>query len=403
MMKIGAIGCGQAGINLADQFAKHFPAIALDTALQNLNSINNVKDDMKYHVKINEWGGCGKNIQIGEDAFKQHRDKIREHIKTNFKDLDYVWICAGLGGGSGTLGCIQTSYILNQLNIRHGMLVTLPANHEGTDEVSNAVVGLKGIEIARKKFNNLRSIILVENQKLKEYVMENHNASYENLWQKANEYIFNMFYNLYEYSQQESQFSFDGQDYVRLFLKSGYMCFGKKIISDTENKSDNVLANEVRGIWSDNIFVEGLEFDKGKGAAVIVNRPSEYDKDGKIINQLFDEVKSQIGSGTFCFGVYKGKDGILNKVKETINKNHIEVFTMVSGLPFPQQRADELKELSTKEIDSYNDKDTVNDFNVDLKKISNYVNDIEESTEQLEDFSVFDEEDKENKVINWDF
>lgn len=265
MMKIGCVAVGQGGINIGDQFAKHFPTIAIDTAFQNLKSTKNIKDDMKYHVKINEWGGAGKDIRLGENVFKEHRENIKEKIKLNFKDLDYVWITASLGGGSGTLGCTQVSYVLNHLGIKHGMLSTLPANPEGTDEVSNAVVGLKGIEIAREKFDNLRAIILVENQKLKEYVFQNYNgASYENLWEKANKYIFDMFYNLYEYSQKESQFSFDGQDYIRLFLKSGYMCFGKKVISNTENKSEKVLANEVRDIWSDNIFVEGLDFTKGK-------------------------------------------------------------------------------------------------------------------------------------------
>lgn len=97
--------------------------------------------------------------------------------------------------------------------------------------------------------------------------------------------------------------------------------------------------------------------------------------------------------------MYKGKQGLISKVKEG---KQIEIFTMVSGLPFPQQRAQKLKETSDEEIESYNKKDNGDEFEVDLNKISDYVNDNKGVSEELDDFSVFDEGDEEGEVLDWE-
>lgn len=415
MMKIGCVGVGQAGLNLAYQFSSLFPTIVADTAPQNLNSLK--KEDSrkltKYHVKINEWGGAGKDAILGLEAFKNHKKDLTDLIKQNFSDLDYVWITAGLGGGTGTLGCTIISNILHNLGKPHGMLLTLPdSEHEGTDEITNSITGLNAIENARKQMKNLRSIILVENEKLKKTVMNHYDdVTYENLWEYANKYVFDMFYNLYYYSQQESAFSFDGQDYVRLFLKSGYMCFGNKTIEDLEKASaENSLVNHVKEIWDDNIFVKDLNISKAKGSAVIVNRPKSFDKDGILIDSLFNQVKNSIGSGTFAFGVYKGvkSKNMIDKFKKVANEitntssKSVEVFTLVSGMPFPKGRAEELKTLFQNEVKNYNDKNENIDFNLDINEVKDYLNEYKTEADEDFEFDPLGSSKKEKKKLAWD-
>ncbi len=409
-MKIGCVGIGQAGLNLAIEFSQLFPSIIIDTAQQNLNSIKNENIE-KFHIKINEWGGAGKDALLGQQAIRGYKKDLTDLIKTNLSNLDYIWVTAGLGGGTGTLGCCQVSNILHNLNIPHGLLATIPdVAHEGTDETTNCVLGLKAIENARQQMKNLRSIIYIENAKLKEYVLTHYdNSSYENLWSIANKYVFEMFNNLFYYSQQESQYSFDGQDYIRLFLKSGYMYFGKKTITNIEEiTAKNSLGNVVRDIWQDNIFIDGLEIEKAKGAAVIVNRPKSFDQDGKVINQLFNQVKNAIGSGTYAFGVYKGVKNktLINKTIKKIkneDNNSLEIFTLLSGMPFPKKRANQLKGLYQKDIDNYNKKDKEEDFNIDIGEVQSYVKEYQSEENEEIDFDPFKEKNNKNNSLEWDF
>ena len=88
------------------------------------------------------------------------------------------------------------------------------------------------IEKAKVKYNNLRSIMMIDNEKLKKYVLDNFTVSYENFWQKANQYIYDSFFNLYEYSQKASVTSFETTDYLKLFFKRGYMSFAEGLVSN---------------------------------------------------------------------------------------------------------------------------------------------------------------------------
>ncbi|MGM0470730.1 MAG: hypothetical protein ACQEQI_00375 [Bacillota bacterium] len=393
----GCIGIGQGGINLAKEFNEHFPTIVIDTAKQNLDSCN-VEEDLKLHVKINEWGGAGKNIELGEQGIIEYQQEITNLIESNFSDLDYIWVTAGLGGGTGSLGCVQISNILNNLGITHGMLVTLPANHEGDDEFINATTALYSIEKARSEFNNLRSIIIIENEKLKERIMNNFEVSFENLWKKANKYVFNSFYKLFKYSQKSSSFTFDGQDYIRILEKSGYMTFSEKIIKNVEEKSENVLVNEVQSIWREGVFMDQLDFNKAKGLALIINRPKSYDQDGRAINNLLSEMNEFIGNGTFCPGIYESEKGFTETIKRSFDKNKsIKLITAISGIPFPEERFKELKEKSELSIDAYYEQDQDSDINLNLGKISTYVNEYKRKKETT-NFSIFDEPKK--KQIN---
>ncbi|MFO7819844.1 MAG: hypothetical protein R6V17_06350 [Halanaerobacter sp.] len=397
MKEIGfaCIGVGQAGVNLATQFAEYFPTVVVDTASQNLNNASQIiKQDHRFHAKINEFGGAGKNIELGEQAIIKYEEEITELIENNLTESDYVWITAGLGGGTGSLGCIQVSRILNKLGIAHGMFVTLPATHEGTDEFVNASTALYSIEKARREFNNLRSIIIIENNKLKSEIMDQSTVSFENMWKEANQHIFKAFYNLFKYSQKQSDFTFDGQDYMRMLEKSGYMTFGTKVIEDVENKSQNVLVNEVKSTWEDEVFIDDLDFSKARGLAVIVNRPESYDQDGQSINKLLTEMKSFIGEGTFCAGIYKDKDSLTDKF---LSKDKpLELVTAVSGLPFPKKRFEKLKETAEGGIDNYNQKEEEEDIDLDLGKVGSYVGEYAANKEEKE-FSIFNHDQKSDQ------
>lgn len=128
------------------------------------------------------------------------------------------------------------------------------------------------------------------------------------------------------------------------------------------------------------------------GAALIIERPKGFDKDGGAINKLFAEMKETIKSGLFCRGVY-ASDKI--ELLEKLSGAKISIFTLLSGLPFPAEQLDEMFIKAQNEIKNIEDKKTKQkkiDYNMD--QLISY---IEESTKEAKpqndlDFRIFKDE-----------
>lgn len=402
---VGFVGVGQGGNKLADCMATDFKSIAINTARQDLNSLKNILKDSRIHTKINDAGGAGKDIQLGEKAIIQYEDEILNNLRITFEDCDYVFICAGLGGGSGTLGSIQISRILAKMGQKHGFLITLPKKSEGTYEQINASVGIDMIEKARKRFpKTLRSIILIDNEKLVNRILENPEVKYEEVWKKSNETIKNSFIRLYEFSQESGEDNFDTTDYKKLFNLRGYIIFGSGSVS-LEDTSEDVLAKEIRKLWQNEVYISGDD-KSAKGIAVVLNRPrGVHSQDGRKINKLYTEIKKYFGSIHFADGIYEieSKSNMFDKMLSSFNFNNkkeklVEVYTMLTGLSFPDEKINKLYRRAEEEGKGLQGKKekSKKESSFDSNILSNIIDENPEP--EIEDFSMFDEEDS---VLDW--
>jgi cell division GTPase FtsZ len=397
-LTFGAVGIGQAGINIASHFAQKFPTIIIDTAAQNLNNCQQVSKDLKYHAKINSWGGAGKQAALGEKAIEQHSDAITDLLDNNLRECQFVWVIAGLGGGTGSAGHLIVSNLLDYLNIPHGLFITLPdETQEGIDEITNAYIALGKVEEARTKFDSLSSVIIIENKKLRQKVLNQEQVSFENSWNEANKYIFNKFYQLYEYSQKESSYSFDGQDYLRILSKSGYMIFGDQLVENIEEGSKNILINEFEATWENSIFTDTLAFTEAKGIGIVIDRPESY-SDGAAIDRLLNKMNDFVGVGTICSGIYKTKTGLKDKVLNA--DKPLKMIALISGMPFPQQRFKELEDLALKGAEEYENKGGESDLQVKMDKLKSIIGSGKptKKPDNRKEFSVFGKTENEKNI-----
>ncbi|MDP8012781.1 MAG: cell division protein FtsZ [Nanoarchaeota archaeon] len=101
--------------------------------------------------------GAGSDPSIGEAAAKEQEEEIKEALQ----GADMVFICAGMGGGTGTGGAPVVAKIAKKLNALTIAVVTTPFKMEGKQRYNSA---LQGIERLKEVVDTL---IVIPNEKLR--------------------------------------------------------------------------------------------------------------------------------------------------------------------------------------------------------------------------------------------
>lgn len=335
----GIVGVGQGGNNIADAFAPHFPAVvAINSALTDLRALKNIPRDRQ--IAIGE-DGAGKNIAIGERAFKKNLSTIKDKLNDIFKGIDFVWVIGCLGGGTGSLGTLHTVGVLADLEKYVGTITTLPTDDEGTQNKKNAAIAATEIIIANEKVDLFRPMIFMDNQKLKSSLVGG-KLSYEESLIQMNTIFCTNFMMIYEFSTRPAITSFDLQEYNQIFHEKGCVRFAADDFDYNPHDSDTCLLSMTKDLWEKSLFLTG-DYSRSTAAAVVIERPENFDTDGKKIDTLFTGVKDFIGSGYFCRGVYRRKEGV-------IKKKPLTIATILSGIPAPVERINQLTEDVEREM-----------------------------------------------------
>lgn len=110
-LKFGFLGLGMGGCSIAYECANiktkivnnmhPYTALLINTNEVDLRKFQETTNVRKYQLKGYE-KGAGRNIEIGEQAYVEHKEEISNLIRGYFADRDFVWIVCGLGGGTGT-------------------------------------------------------------------------------------------------------------------------------------------------------------------------------------------------------------------------------------------------------------------------------------------------------------
>lgn len=140
MAKITLIGIGGGGCNMIDNYCSKnkykIKIIASNTDNQVLNkSIAPVK--LQLGVKTTNGLGAGMNPEIGRKAALENS----QDIKNMLNGSDMVFLCAGLGGGTGSGSIPVIAQIAKEMGILCFCVVTIPFGYEiGRDVIaSNAL------------------------------------------------------------------------------------------------------------------------------------------------------------------------------------------------------------------------------------------------------------------------
>lgn len=165
---IVVVGVGGGGNNAVNNMIragiKSASFVVMNTDMQALN-MSLVPPHCKIQLGANMTGGlgAGSDPEVGKRA----AEESRERIKAALKDIDLLFITAGMGGGTGTGAAPVIAEIAKSMNILTVAVVTKPFNFEGAQRMKNAEEGIKNLK------NFVDTLLVIPNQKLIEVLDKN--------------------------------------------------------------------------------------------------------------------------------------------------------------------------------------------------------------------------------------
>ncbi len=339
-IKFGFIGCGQGGGKIADLFAKRgYKAIAINTSPVDLAALQVIPNE--YRVRIGTRLGAGKDPRIGQEAIRYDAEKVQGIIAEYFYyDVDFVFVVACLGGGTGTGIAADVVDIARAVGMQTGCLATVPLYSESLEEQKNAI---KGFDILSDV--NPTPFFFVDNHLLR---VKFGDQAILDFWPQANDAIVSLFDTINQIPNRLSNmFVFDREDFFRLLNTPG--CFTPlrvEVKLDGSNEPERLakaIRQEVDNVLQENNF----EGECSRVAALLVC-PENYRVNAESVEMVFQECQNLTNAPTLFRGLYSDAE-----LKDTV-----VLYLVLAGLNAPETRLNgiraKLQELSPSIISRLN-------------------------------------------------
>ncbi|MFT5883551.1 MAG: cell division protein FtsZ [Crocinitomicaceae bacterium] len=156
--QVKIVGVGGAGLNMIDRVAldgmQGAELLALASDARSLTS-SVASEKIQLGTNLTMGLGCGGDPDLGERAAKEHETEIRDALR----DRKMVFICVGLGGGTGSGTAPLVTRIARELGAFVVVFATMPFGFEGNrrrDQAETALNELSVIANALVTFENAR-------------------------------------------------------------------------------------------------------------------------------------------------------------------------------------------------------------------------------------------------------
>ncbi|MBI5498580.1 MAG: hypothetical protein HY904_26500 [Deltaproteobacteria bacterium] len=303
-LRMGAVGLGQAGGNLAQEFHRRgYRALAVNTAstdLRALGGTDGLPEEARLYIGVEGSDGAGKDPDYGRACLEQHKERVVEEVRARMEGVDVVVLCAGLGGGTGScVGDLQR--MLEPAGLPLAALVTLPSASESAVVKVNAVKAAQDVVDAR-----LNARLVVDNGRLAGMYPDADVLSY---YPTANRAVLDPLDELNRLNSRadiRSIRSFDGEDFRKVFLSGGVVVPCVSQLDETSLSAKAMEAAVLGAVDGGHAFAPGMPLQKVSLLAVVLVAPEEVLKEtrNKALDELEGNLKSKTGGGAVYMGVY---------------------------------------------------------------------------------------------------
>lgn len=323
-MKIGILSFGEAASQIAEYaISKGYQVVVANTAKLDLNKLKNVPTDCKIHLE--GWEGAGRNREEGKEAALVHSELIAQKVETKFNDCDMVFVAGSCGGGTGSGALPIGIEIVSTIKNYVGVITTLPDINESIRAQMNTLECFSELS----QFEQLGSVFVLDNEKLRQSFP---NKSKKELHNFSNTHFIDNLSEISRLTSQDSYLSnFDKKDFLDITNERGCTTISKIHIPAGEIKTDKDLAKMIQDSWLFNPHPIGEQGQIVK-AAILAKMP---EKATKLINR--ELIFETVGMPYDIMEGYYYNEG---------HDNHYTIYTILSGLSFPNERLAQMESLS---------------------------------------------------------
>jgi len=273
---IKVIGCGGAGSNMVNWLSKKgiqgASIIACNTDKAHLDTI---QADSKILIgrNLTRGLGCGGFPKKGAEAAEESNQELKESLRGS----DLVFVCAGMGGGTGTGSAPFVAKTAKEQGSIVLGTVTMPFKIERA-RIDKAEFGLKDL---RKQCD---TVIVIDNNRL---VQIAGNLPVQQAFAVANELVATMIRGIVETISVPSLVNLDFADVKAIMTNGGVAAIGVGS-SDTANRVDEA----VKGAMSNPLL--DISYKGATGALIQVEGGpdmtlEEVEKIGTLVTENLDE------------------------------------------------------------------------------------------------------------------
>ena len=303
---IKVIGVGGAGNNMVSWLYRKgiqgAEIIACNTDKQHLD-ITEADHKILIGVELNRGLGCGGFPQKGQESAKESLHDLKEALK----DADMIFICAGMGGGTGTGAGPVIARLGKEMNAIVIGTVTMPLDIEKA-RVDKAEFGLQQLRQASD------TVIVIDNNRL---VQIAGNLPLKQAFAVANELVSTMIKGIVETIAVPSLVNLDYAD-VKAIMTAG----GVSVIGIGESDTEKRVEEAVKRALSNPLL--DVTYNGATGALIHITGGDdltldEVNKVGEIVTQALDP-DAQVIWGARVTEDMKGK---------------LTVMTIITGVKSP--------------------------------------------------------------------
>ncbi|MEM2915953.1 MAG: cell division protein FtsZ [Candidatus Woesearchaeota archaeon] len=303
---IKVIGVGGAGNNMVSWLYKKgikgAEVLAVNTDKQHLDI---TEADKKFIIgrDVTRGLGCGGYPQKGAEAAQESMLQLKETLR----GADMVFVCAGMGGGTGTGAAPIVAQVAKEMGSIVIGTVTMPFNIERA-RIDKAEFGLQQLR------NVSDTVVVIDNNRL---VQIAGNLPVQQAFAVANELISTMIKGIVETIAIPSLVNLDYADVKAIMTNGGVAAIGVGS-SDTNNRVEEA----VRGALSNPLL--DISYKGATGALIhVVGGPDmtldEINRVGELVTETMDEDANVIWGA---------------RVQDDM-KGKIMVMTIITGVTSP--------------------------------------------------------------------
>jgi cell division GTPase FtsZ len=305
-LDIAVVGLGQAGGNLATEFARiGYRALALNTAHTDLSTLApgnrefSLPAEQRIYVGIDGYDGAGADMNYGRECIQENATRIREAVVNHAQGADAVVLTAGLGGGTGS-SVTELVRVLSETELPIIVLATLPNEHESGIAKVNAVRAVSDL-VKQKNIG----WIFADNSRLSRAYG---GVSLDKYFEKVNSVIIHPLDALNRQNYRTGVHpirTMDGEDFRALLLSNGVLNYAENSL--TAFTVEGVIERVRENLASSTMMPAGFAPEEISYMGVVLEASDEVLRGTpySFYEQLNENLKDETGGGAIYMGVYR--------------------------------------------------------------------------------------------------